>query len=378
MDFPRPEFMRLALRLARKGIPRTSPNPAVGAVLVGGGKVVGSGYHRSAGMPHAEIEAIRDAGRRARGADLYVTLEPCAHPGRTGPCTEAIAAAGIRRVASAMEDPNPLVRGKGFRGLRKAGILVHSGLLEREARFLNEPFCRWIVAGRPFVTLKLALSLDGQIAAASGGSRWITGEKARRMVHRMRAKSDAVLVGGKTFRADDPLLTARVPGARDPVRVVLTSDLSGAARSRMMRERGRGTLFVCPKGVPARSVDRLREGGARVLLLPSRNGRVGAGVFLAALGREGITSLLVEGGGETAGWLVSAGAVDRFVLFVAPLLLGEGVRSLAGFAAAAPGKGKRLSFTSVRRVGEDLMITAEPARRPKGATARKRARKVGG
>lgn len=371
MDFPRPEFMRLALRLARKGIPRTSPNPAVGAVLVRKGKVVGSGYHRAAGMPHAEIEAIREAGRSARGADLYVTLEPCAHAGRTGPCTEAIAAAGIRRVAAAMEDPNPLVRGKGFLRLRKSGVLVHSGLLEREARSLNEPFCRWIVSGRPFVTLKLALSLDGQIAVASGGSRWITGKTARRMVHRMRAGSDAVLVGGKTFRADDPLLTARVPGARDPVRVVLTSDLSGAARSRMMREGGGGILFVCPKGVSARAVGRLREAGARVLLLPSRGGRIGAGVFLAALGREGITSLLVEGGGETAGWLVSAGSVDRFVLFVGPLLLGEGVRSLSGFAAAAPGKGKRLSFTSVRRVGEDIRITAEPAGKQRGETSRK-------
>lgn len=378
MEFPRPEFMRLALRLARKGIPRTSPNPAVGAVLVRGDKVVGTGYHRAAGMPHAEIEAIREAGGYARGADLYVTLEPCPHTGRTGPCTEAIAAAGIRRVAAAMEDPNPLVRGKGFGRLRKAGILVRAGMLEREARSLNEPFCRWIVTGRPFVTLKLALSLDGQIAAASGSSRWITGETARRMVHRMRARSDAVLVGGKTFRSDDPLLTARVPGARDPVRVVLTSDLSGAARSRMMGEGGEGTLFVCPKGVPARAVGRLREAGARVLLLPARGGRIGAGVFLAALGREGITSLLVEGGGETAGWLVSAGAVDRFVLFVAPLLLGEGVRSLSGFAAAAPGKGRRLSYTSVRRMGEDLMITAEPSGGQRGATARNPGRRAGG
>lgn len=364
MTFPRPEFMRLALRLARKGVPRTSPNPAVGAVLVRGGTVVGSGYHRAPGMPHAEIEAIRAAGNAARGADLYVTLEPCAHTGRTGPCTEAIIRAGIKRVAAAMEDPNPLVRGRGFRALAGAGIAVHIGILEPEARLLNESFLRWIVTGRPFVTLKLALSLDGQIAGAAGASRWITGETARARVHRMRAIVDAILVGGKTFRADDPLLTARRPGARNPRRVVLTSDLVRASRSRLLRAGARGTIFVSPRGAHGAGADRLREAGAQVLLLPSRKGRIDAGVFLAALGREGITSLLVEGGGETAGWLAAAGAVDRYVFFVAPLLLGEGIRAVSGFSAPGPGRGKRLVFTSVRRVGEDLMVTAEPIRHP--------------
>jgi diaminohydroxyphosphoribosylaminopyrimidine deaminase / 5-amino-6-(5-phosphoribosylamino)uracil reductase len=364
MAFPDPEFMRLALRLARKGIPRTSPNPAVGAVLVRGGQVVGAGYHRAPGMPHAEVEAIRAAGSAARRADLYVTLEPCAHTGRTGPCTDAILRAGIRRVAAAMEDPNPKVRGRGFRALSGAGIPVHIGILAPEARVLNERYCRWVVTGRPFVTLKLALSLDGQIALASGTSRWITGETARKCVHRMRAIVDAILVGGKTFRADDPLLTARSPGARNPRRVVLTSDLSRAMKSRLLRAGVRGTIFVCPRGADGAGADRLREAGAKVLLLPSRNGRIDAGVFLAALGREGITSLLVEGGGETAGWLTAAGAVDRYVFFVAPLLLGEGIRAVSGFSAAALEKGRRLVFTSVRRVGEDLMVTAEPARNP--------------
>lgn len=323
--------------------------------------MVGSGYHRAPGMPHAEIEAIRDAGTSARGADLYVTLEPCAHTGRTGPCATAIVRAGIRRVAAAMEDPNPAVRGRGFRALTRAGISVHTGLCEPEARVLNEGYCRWVVTGRPFVTLKLALSLDGQIAGASGFSRWVTGEKARERVHRMRAAVDAVLVGGKTFRADDPLLTARRLGAGNPKRVVLTSDPARASNSRMIRTGAVGTIFVCPRGTRADGVKRLRKAGAQVILLPSRKGRIQAAVFLAALGREGITSLLVEGGGETAGWLASAGAVDRYVLFVAPLLLGEGVRAMSGFTTADPGKGKRLSYTSVRRVGKDLMITAEPA-----------------
>lgn len=359
--FPRPDLMRRALRLARRGIPRTSPNPAVGAVLARGAKVVAEGYHRAAGMPHAEIEAIRRAGAAARGADLYVTLEPCSHRGRTGPCTEAIVAAGIRRVAAALRDPNPLVDGRGFLSLRAAGVAVHSGLLEEEARALIRPYSRWIVSGRPFVTLKLAVSLDGQIAASSGSSRWITGERARRMVHGMRGRSDAVLVGGETFRRDDPLLTARRRGARDPLRIVLTSDLSRAVESRMVRQAGNGTVFACPRGVRAEDVARVRARGARVLLLPSRQGRVGAGVFLAALGREGITSLLVEGGGRTAGWLASSGAVDRYVLFFAPLLLGEGVRAVSGFSVRRLGDAKRLVFTSVRQLGEDLVVTAEPA-----------------
>jgi riboflavin biosynthesis pyrimidine reductase len=244
--------------------------------------------------------ALQDAGEAARGADLYVTLEPCAHAGRTGPCTRAIIAAGVRRVAAAMQDPNPLVAGKGFRALRRAGIPVVRGMMEEEARSLNRSYCRWVVSGRPFVTLKLAISLDGQVASASGESRWISGDPARKIVHRMRSETDAVLVGGETYRQDAPQLTARVRGGRNPGRV-------------------------------------------------------------DALGREGITSLLAEGEGKTAGWLVEAGAVDRYVFFLAPLLLGEGVRSIAGFAAGRMKEGRRLLITSVKRAGSDIMVVAEPA-----------------
>ncbi len=362
VTFPRPEFMRAALRLARKGAGRTSPNPAVGAVVVRGGKVVGEGYHRAAGLPHAEVEALAAAGDRSRGADLYVTLEPCDHRGRTGPCTEAILAAGISRLAYAMEDPDPRVRGKGARRLREAGVDVHEGILEGPARELNRGFCRWVVSGRPHVTLKLAVSLDGQIGAATGNSRWITGEDARRRVHRMRSEADAILVGAGTARRDDPLLTARISGARDPRRVVLTTRPGELAGLRMFREAGGEVLIACPAAVPKREADRLRALGARVLLFPSRKGRIRAGDFLDRLGAEGITSLLVEGGGRTAGWLAAEGAVDRYVVFVAPLLLGEGVRAISGWAGRSPSSGKRLVFTSVRRAGPDLEITAEPVR----------------
>ncbi|GAB4230095.1 MAG: bifunctional diaminohydroxyphosphoribosylaminopyrimidine deaminase/5-amino-6-(5-phosphoribosylamino)uracil reductase RibD [Deltaproteobacteria bacterium] len=359
-DFPQASFMRRALRLARKGAGRTAPNPAVGAVIVRGARVIGEGYHRGAGLPHAEIEALRRAGKDARGADLYVTLEPCDHRGRTGPCTAAILDAGIARVAYAMKDPNPLVSGRGARRLRRAGVLVHSGPLEAQARELNRGYCRRIVTGKPFVTLKLAVSLDGQIAAAGGDSRWITGEEARRRVHRLRSEMDAILVGGETARRDDPLLTARVPGGHDPRRVVLTSRPGDLRNRKMFRQGGSERIVACPKSVREEDLRGLREAGATVVRLPVRDGKVCAADLLSALGALGVNSLLVEGGGRTAGWLVAEGAVDRYVVFVAPLLLGEGIRAVSGWAARAPSAGNRLEFTSVRRVGPDLEITAEP------------------
>ncbi len=359
-EFPRAGFMRQALRLARKGVGRTAPNPAVGAVVVRGTRVLGEGYHRAAGLPHAEVEAIRKAGKAANGADLYVTLEPCDHHGRTGPCTEAILAAGISRVAYAMEDPNPNVSGGGGQRLRKAGVGVHRGLLEEEARELNRGFCRWVVSGKPFVTLKLAVSLDGQIAAAGGESRWITGEAARRRAHGMRSVSDAVLVGGETARRDDPLLTARFPGGHDPKRVILTSRPGELLQRKIFRKPGGAVIVACPKGAPERDLRAVRDAGATLLLLPARAGTVRAGDLLSALGAEGVTSLLVEGGGRIAGWLTAEGAVDRYVVFVAPLLLGEGIRAVSGWVCKSPSSGKMLAFTSVRRVGPDLEITAEP------------------
>jgi diaminohydroxyphosphoribosylaminopyrimidine deaminase/5-amino-6-(5-phosphoribosylamino)uracil reductase len=359
--FPEAGFMREALRLARMGVGRTSPNPAVGAVVVRSGRVVGRGFHRAAGLPHAEVEALRDAGDAAKGADLYVTLEPCDHQGRTGPCTRAILEAGIARVAYAMEDPNPKVSGRGARRLREAGLDVRGELLPDAARELNRGYCRWIVSGRPFVTLKLAVSLDGQIAGTTGESRWISGERARGIVHRMRSEADAVLVGGETARRDDPLLTARVAGGGSPKRLVLTSRPDELIRNRLFGSREGEVIVACPSRVPKRETEAVRALGARVLRLPSRGGKVRAADLLAALGSEGITSLLVEGGGKTAGWLTEEGAVDRYVAFVAPLLLGEGIRCLTGWAASAPSTGRRLSFTSVRRVGPDVMLVAEPA-----------------
>ena len=362
--FPEITFMREALRLARKGVGRVSPNPAVGAVVVRNGRVVGKGFHRGAGLPHAEAEALCDAGAAARGADMYVTLEPCDHQGRTPPCTKAILDARIARVAYAMEDPNPVVSGRGAKRLRDAGLTVHEGLLSGDAMELNREWRRWIISGKPFVTLKLAVSLDGQIAAATGESRWITGEQARLAVHRMRRVSDAILVGGETARRDDPLLTPRVPGmaaGRLPKRVVLTSRPAELEGSRLFSNAGGDVIIACPScRISAKQAKDISVSGAKVLRLPSRKGKIRAHDLLSALGEQNITSLLVEGGGKTAGWLAEEGAVDRYVVFVAPLLLGEGIRAVSGWAASPPSSGKKLLFKSVRRVGADLMVVAAP------------------
>ena len=362
-SFPEVSFMREAMRLARKGIGRTSPNPAVGAVVVRGGRVVGKGFHRGAGLPHAEAEALRDAGKAARGADMYVTLEPCDHQGRTAPCTKAILDAGIARVAYAIEDPNPIVSGRGAKRLREAGLTLHSGLLSGDAFEMNRAWRHWIVSGKPFVTLKLAVSLDGQIAAASGESRWITGERARLAVHQMRRVSDAILVGGETARKDDPLLTPRVPGkagGRLPKRIVLTSRPSELEKSRLFGSTGGDVIIVCAScRLSAKEAKTLSVRGVKALRLPSKKGKIRAADLLSALGSENVTSLLVEGGGKTAGWLVEEGAVDRYVIFAAPLLLGEGIRAVSGWAAAAPSSGKRFAFKDIRRIGSDLMVVAE-------------------
>lgn len=362
--FPDPAFMRLALRLARKGVGRTSPNPAVGAVLVRDGKVIGSGWHRAAGLPHAEIEAIASAGGRVRGADLYVTLEPCSHRGKTGPCAEALLDAGIRRVAAAMEDPNPLVSGKGFDRLRSAGVEVRNGLLEDEARLLNRGWVHWIATGRPYVTLKLASSLDGQIAGSTGESRWVTGERARLRVHRMRAETDAVLIGSGTAIQDDPLLTCRIRGGHDPLRVVVSSKPERLRGLRMFHDGSARNLILVPESVNAESVRPLEDLGAEVLRLPARDGKIGATGILSALGKIGVTSLLVEGGGEIAGTFLRDSAVDRLAMFFAPVMFGEAVRSVSGWGAASPSEGRRFSISAIRRAGEDFMIEAFPAADP--------------
>ena len=351
-------FMARALALAAEGLGRTFPNPPVGAVFVRGGRVVGEGFHHRAGAPHAEIEALRAAGGRVRGATLYVTLEPCAHHGRTPPCAEALVGLGLRRIVVAMVDPNPRVRGRGIAKLRRAGIPVAVGPGAEEARLLTAGYRSRVLHGRPLVTLKLATTLDGRIAAAGGDARWITGPAARRLAHALRDVSDAVLVGAGTVRADDPRLTCRLPGGHDPVRIVLAGPaLRLPARARVLARGGPPTWVVAPRGAPAARVAALRRRGVEVLLVPGRRGRVPFAALVRLLGARGLTSLLVEGGGTVAAEALRARAVDRLVLFVAPAILGgDGVAAVGPLGRVRVRDAVRVGGLAVAHVGPDLVL----------------------
>ena len=353
-------FMRLALRQAVRGLGRTSPNPVVGAVVVKDGRVLASGYHRRAGLDHAEVAALRRVGFRARGADLYVTLEPCDHQGRTPPCTEAVIRAGVRRVVVGMRDPCALVDGRGIRRLRRAGIAVEVGCLGAECRRVAEHFVCVQERGRPFVTWKAAVTLDGRIATRTGDSRWVTGARSRDLGHALRDTHDAILVGAGTVRVDDPLLTTRRPGGRDPVRVVLDGRLTSSPRARLLHSGSPApTLVACSKNAPAARARALAAAGAEVLRLPGRGGRVDPRALLAALLARGFQSVLIEGGGETAATFLEAGLVDKVVAIVAPKLVGGrgAVPMLAGRGVARMADAVELCDTTHRRSGADLVVT---------------------
>ncbi|MBI3013825.1 MAG: bifunctional diaminohydroxyphosphoribosylaminopyrimidine deaminase/5-amino-6-(5-phosphoribosylamino)uracil reductase RibD [Candidatus Tectomicrobia bacterium] len=353
--------MRQALTLARNGLGLTNPNPLVGAVIVRDGEVVGSGYHQRAGLEHAEILALRMAGEAARGATLHVNLEPCCHSGKTPPCTRALIAAGLKRVVAGMEDPNPLVAGKGIRELREAGIEVTVGILEGECRQLNEAFIKYISTGSPFVTAKVAMTLDGKIATRTGESRWITGEEARRRAHQMRSEADAVLVGSRTVQVDDPELTVRLPGRtwpRQPLRVILDSKLSIPLSYKVFCDGG-GTLVVGTDQASAGRLRSLEEKGISVLILPSRGGRVDLSALVRELGRRTVSHLLIEGGGEVIGDALSMGVVDKMVFFIAPKILGgrEAVPAVGGPELDRLAEARSLSDVMVERVGEDILVS---------------------
>ncbi|MFO7716290.1 bifunctional diaminohydroxyphosphoribosylaminopyrimidine deaminase/5-amino-6-(5-phosphoribosylamino)uracil reductase RibD [Desulfosarcina sp.] len=319
------KYMLQALDLAEKGLGRTSPNPMVGAVLVKDGRVVGRGYHQRAGEPHAEVNAIDDAGEHARGATLYVTLEPCNHFGRTPPCTRKILDAGIRRVVVAMDDPNPGVQGGGVRYLQDQGIDVTTGVCEKSARTLNEAFITWVTTGRPFVIVKCAATLDGRIATRTGDSRWVTGPASRQFVHRLRHAVDAIMVGVKTVIKDDPSLTTRMdgqPGA-DPTRIILDTRLSIPLTSKLLRLKSHApTWMVCGVNAAAERRAALENAGARVVTAPLKGRRIDLSALMRQLGEMGITSLLIEGGATVIGSAFAADIVHKVCFFYAPKILG--------------------------------------------------------
>lgn len=350
-------FMGRALALARKGMGRTSPNPMVGCVIVRDGVIVGEGWHRRAGGPHAEVEALRMAGGNARGGDLFVTLEPCSHHGRTPPCCEAIVEAGIRRVVAAVIDPNPLVSGRGVAYLREHGVETVVGVMEEEARFLNWVFFRRMTSGLPQVILKSAATLDGFVAASTGDSRWITGEAARLRAHRLRGRSDAVMVGVGTVIADDPLLTCRLPRGRNPMRVVVDSNLRTPVDSQLVRTASMIPTLVAAATPDPERLEALQDAGMEVGLFPGPGGKVDLRALLIHLGGRDVASVLVEGGPRLAGALLAERLVDRIAFFYAPKILGKtGIPMLAGPPSNRIDEALRVEGLSVTRVGPDLLL----------------------
>jgi diaminohydroxyphosphoribosylaminopyrimidine deaminase/5-amino-6-(5-phosphoribosylamino)uracil reductase len=358
-------FMAQALALAARGLGTTSPNPPVGAVVVRHGQVVGVGHHQRAGGPHAEVMALRQAGPRARGGTLYVTLEPCCHlDKRTPPCVPRILGAGIRRVVVATRDPNPRVQGRGVAALRRAGLRVDVGIGRAEADCLIEPYRTRITTGRPFVTLKVAATLDGKIATARGESRWITGPASRKVVRHLRAQSDAVLVGIGTVLADNPSLTPSLPArsgrvtGHAPQRIVLDPSLKIPLRAEVVTDGKAPTLVVATSAAPPARRKVLERMGVEVLALPARRGRVSWGRLLRELGRRGVCSLLIEGGSEVNASALRNGVVDRVLFFLAPQLLGgqDAKGAIGGTSPARLAEAVTLKRVTVMHVGPDILV----------------------
>ena len=363
--------MTRALELARRGLYSTDPNPRVGCVIAQGEHVVGEGWHRYAGEPHAEIRALDAAGGDSAGATAYVTLEPCRHTGRTGPCTRALVDAGIGRVVAAMRDPNPNVAGQGFAELAAAGIEVETGVLETQARLLNRGFASRFERGRPWVRCKLAATLDGRTATATGESQWITGEAARADVQRLRAQSGAVLTGIGTLIADDPRLDARVEDAdclAPPMRVIVDSRLRAPPAARVFSAPGRVLVATTRDASSARP---LLDAGADVVSLPDSGGRVALDALMTTLAEHGVNEVHTECGPTLAGALLESDLVDEVVVYLAPVLLGDAARGMFTLPMVATMRDRiGLEITSVERVGADLRIDALPRARPQANAPR--------
>lgn len=349
------------MTLARKGIGRTSPNPAVGCVIVKEGRIVGEGWHRKAGTPHAEVHALAMAGAAARGADVYVTLEPCCHTGQTPPCSEALIRAGVKRVFAGMADPNPKVNGGGLAALGQAGIKTSCGLLEDDCRAINRPFLKHVTSGHPYVTYKCAMTLDGKIATVTGDSRWVSCDESRKLVHRMRARSDAVMVGVDTIIADDPQLTVRHVRGRNPLRIIVDSRMRtpgsvGVLSGPMAKK----TIIATTEANP-RIHRRYQQSGATVMVCRKQDNRVDLQDLWGRLGAMGIQSMLLEGGSRLAGEALKYGLIDECVFFYAPKVIGSdgfspfALTGITGMEGALP-----FTDIKVQLVGKDILVTARP------------------
>lgn len=359
-------YMIQALELAERARGYTSPNPLVGAVVVREHQIVGRGYHQKAGTAHAEIHALNEAGALAQDATVYVTLEPCNHYGRTGPCTEALIKAGVRKVVAAMTDPNPKVAGQGFSRLRAAGIEVIEGVCASQAARQNDSFIKWITTGRPLIALKTAMTLDGKIATYTGHSRWITSPESRQFVHCLRHQFDAILVGIGTILADDPQLTVRLPEIGvNPARVILDSKARTPISSQVVTDSQAPTLIVVTAQAPIERVEALRQTGAEVLCIPSSSEGVDLTALFTILGQRSITSVLIEGGAGVNGAILEAGLADKLYWFIAPKLVGgrEAPSPVAGNGVATMDQAWELEDTRWEFIGSDILLTGDFVKR---------------
>lgn len=358
------KYMQLALDLAASAKGNTNPNPLVGAVIVKNGVIVGTGLHRKAGEPHAEVHAFRMAGEHAQGATLYVTLEPCSHYGKTPPCANLVKDSGVRRVVVAMQDPNPAVAGRGIQLLRDAGIVVEVGILEQQARRLNERFIHNMLTQRPFVISKFAMTLDGKIATHTGHSKWVTGEAAREDVHQIRHEVDGILVGVGTVIADNPSLTTRLKegNGKHPTRIIMDSSLRAPDFANVLNTEEAQTILVCSKDVSQDKIDHFKNKGVTVLPIGKNEHGLQIDEMLEQLYQLGITDILLEGGSKVNASFLQQGAIDKYVVYIAPKVLG-GNLSLTPFAGYNPSfmnEAWNIEVTTFDKVGEDLRIIAYP------------------
>lgn len=353
------QFMAQALRLAERGLYTVTPNPRVGCVIARNGKLVGSGWHEQAGQPHAEIHALHNAGEAARGATVYVTLEPCSHHGRTPPCANALIEAGIANVIIAMEDPNPMVSGRGRARLEQAGIAVRTGLLHAEAYALNIGFVSRMVKKKPWVRIKVAASLDGKTALNNGASQWITGEAARRDGHQWRARSCAILTGIGTVQADDPQLTVRhAETTRQPKKIVVDRHLAISSRAKLLQGSGETWIFTANEGNTEKKAA-LHRMGANVIVLPDTEGAVDLKAMMAMLADSGVNEILVEAGSGLNGALVAAGLADELVIYLAPHLLGNAAQGICKLPELTQlDRKKTLAIQDLRMIGSDIRVVA--------------------
>lgn len=352
------QCMRLALRQARKAAGRTSPNPMVGAVLTRDRRIITTGYHQFPGGDHGEIDALKKAGAQAHGATLYLNLEPCSHYGRTPPCADALIRAGIAELVAGMKDPNPLVGGRGFSKLRRSGIEVRVGLLEEECQALNEGWVKYILRGVPFVTLKLAATLDGKIASRTGDAHWISGDASRRHVHRLRNQLDAVVIGAGTAMADDPQLTCRIRRGRNPLRVVLDSRLRIPLTAQLLRQRDPAkTIIVTGANLHSSKAKVIQELGAQLWKIPLRNGQIPWSPLLRKLARGGVVNLLIEGGAAVAASALKDKIVDKVLFFYAPKILGgDGKVMVDSLNIRRVKQSIPIERLAVKKSGEDVLM----------------------